>query len=209
MAANRKVVAALAASSLVFALGTGVGVAGNPPASHSCPVPRATSQPFLGWNDAHYYFLAPGGSMESDLTSAGWSLSGQAGLVPGSESFDVTGTADSMSLALPSGSAAQTPPICVTIHDPELRFFALNTGRRDAVLGVKAMFVGNDGKVHSRDLGDVHAGSSWTLTAPLKFRDSIQPGPDGSGQVAFVFSPKDSKGSWRIDDLYVDPLKSQ
>jgi hypothetical protein len=204
-----KLVAALAVSSLVFAVGVGVGVAGNPPSSRSCPVASATSQPFLPWNDAHKYFLAPGGSMESDPTGAGWSLQGGAGLLPGSESFDVTGTADSKSLGLPNGSAAQTPPICVTIHDPELRFFVLNTGKRDAVLKVSTVFLGLDGKYHTHVLPDVHGGPSWTLTPPLKFKDSIQPGPDGTGQVSFVFAPKDNKGNWELDDLYVDPLKSQ
>ncbi len=167
-------------------------------------------QPFLPWKDTHNYFLAPGGSMESDLTAAGWSLSGSAGLVAGSETFDVTGNpADSMSLGLPNGSSAQTPSICVTIHDPELRFFVRNTGQKDAVLKVTSLFLGNDGKVQTHDLGDVHAGSTWTLTNPLKFKDSIQPGPDGTGQVAFVFTPKDNKGSWQTDDLYIDPMKSQ
>ncbi len=148
--------------------------------------------------------------MESDLSAAGWWLSGGAGLTSGSESFDVTGNpGDAQSLGLPAGSAALTPAICVTIHDPELRFFALNTGKKDAVLDVSSLFVGNDGKVHTKDLGDVHAGSAWTLTDPIKFKNSIQPGPDRVGEVAFMFSPRDNKGNWKIDDLYIDPLKSQ
>jgi hypothetical protein len=204
--------ALLALVALVGALEAGVGAAGpKPKPSAPCTVSSADVQPFLPWNDSHRYFLAPGGSMESDLSSAGWSLSGGAGLVTGSESYDVTGAADSSSLGLPDGSSARTPPICVTIHDPELRFFVANGGKKDAVLKVTSLFLGNDGKWHSHDLGDVRAnsGSEWTLTKPLKFKDSIQPGPDRTGQVSFVFTPKDDKGEWRIDDLYIDPLKSQ
>jgi hypothetical protein len=63
--------------------------------------------------------------------------------------------------------------------------------------------------MHTKDLGDVLGGDSWTLTNPIKFKDSIQPGRDGIGQVAFMFSPKDNKGKWQIDNLYIDPLKSQ
>lgn len=38
----------------------------------------------------------------------------------------------------------------------------------------------------------------WTLTQPLKFENAIQPGPDGTAQVAFPISPKDDKGAWQI-----------
>jgi hypothetical protein len=206
-----KFAATLAVMALVGALEAGVGVAAKDP-SRSCSVQPATSQPFLHpWNDSHQYFLAPGGDMESDFSDAGWVLSGDAGLLSSSsESFRVTGNPnDSQSLGLPAGSSALTPSICVTIHDPALRFFAMNTGKKDAVLQVSSLFEGNDGKLHTHDLGDVHAGSDWTLTNPIKFKDSIQPGPDGTGQVAFMFSPKDNKGNWQIDDLYIDPLKSQ
>jgi hypothetical protein len=41
------------------------------------------------------------------------------------------------------------------------------------------------------------------------FKAAINPGPDGTGLVSFVFTPEDDKGNWQIDDFYVDPLKSQ
>ena len=99
--------ALLAVVALVGALEAGVGTAGpKPSAPPSCNVSTNLVRPFLPWNDSHSYFLAPGGSMESDLSAAGWSLTGGAGLVAGSESYDVTGTPDSMSLGLPDGSSA-------------------------------------------------------------------------------------------------------
>ena len=199
--------AILTAMALVGALGAGAGVAAKN-VSRSCSVQPATSRPFLPWGDSNQYFLAPGGNMESDLSAAGWSLSGAANLSAGSELFDVTrNPGDSHSLRLPTGSSALTPSICVTIQDPELRFFARNTGKTDAVLKVTSRFVGNDGKLHTKDLGDVHAGPTWALANPIKFKDSIQPGPYGTGQVAFTFTPKDGKGVWQIDDFYVDPIK--
>jgi hypothetical protein len=202
--------AMLALAALVGAVGAGAGMAGSKASHSGCTVQSATAQPFLPWNDSHLYFLAPGGSMESDLTAAGWTLSGGAGLVPGSEPYDVTGNpADSMSLGLPDRSSAQTPPICVTIHDPALRVFVSNAGKKNAVLFVTSHFLGSDGKWHSHNLGEVKAGPGWSLTNPIKFADSVQPGPDGTGQVAFEFTPAHGKGDWQIDDLYVDPLKSQ
>ena len=52
------------------------------------------------------------------------------------------------------------------------------------------------------DGGTVSSGSAWqpspvllsTLNAPL-----------GSNSVQFTFVPSDTTGSWRIDDVYVDP----
>lgn len=96
----------------------------------------------------------------------------------------------------------------MTAHDPELRFFVLNSGKHGATLNVSAYFVGNDGKAHMKDLADVKAGSGWTLTDGVKFHDVIQPGANGNGSVQFVFTPSD-KSDWQIDNLYIDPLKSQ
>jgi hypothetical protein len=202
----------LATAIAVVAVGIGAGsaLAGKYVPSQGCTVTPATSQPFLNWGDSHNYFLAPGGDMESDLSAFGWSLSGGAALVSGNEPWDVTGNpADSMSLALPAGSSAMTPSICVTVHDPELRFFLQNTGVPGSKLDVSAYFIGNDGTPHVKDLAKVKAHSDWALTSPIKFHDAIQPGPDGTGQVSFVFTPTDAKGNWQIDDLYIDPLKSQ
>lgn len=142
------------------------------------------------------------------MSAAGWLLSGGAALVAGSESYDITGNkADSKSLGLPTGSSAQSPAICVTIQDPELRIFVTNTGKSSAVLNVTSVFTGNDGKTHTKNLASLHGRSSWSLSDPIKFKDSIQPGKDGTGSVAFIFAPADNTGNWRIDDFYIDPVK--
>src|SRR5205085_9345340 len=107
--------------------GATAGIAGG--TGRSCSFQPASSQPFTAWNDSHYYFLAPGGDMESGFSAAAWWLSGGAAHVPGSESFDATGNAsDGMSLRLPAGAYALSPQLCVTIQDPELRLFARHTG---------------------------------------------------------------------------------
>jgi hypothetical protein len=41
------------------------------------------------------------------------------------------------------------------------------------------------------------------------FKAAIKPAADGTGLIAFTFSPKDGKGNWQMDDLYIDPIKSQ
>jgi len=148
--------------------------------------------------------------MESRPLAAGWSLTGGASLVACSESSDVTGSAtDSYSLGLPGLSSATTPQICVTIQDPQFRVFVRNTGDPKAQLMVQAQIVTNAGQPKTYDLGAVKGSGSWTLSSPVRFKSAIQPGSDGTGLIAFTFTPKDATGNWQIDDLYIDPIKSQ
>lgn len=204
-----KFAAVLAVMALAGAFGAGSGVAGNP--SRSCAVQPAISQPFLSWNDSQSYFLAPGGDMESSPSAAGWSLSGGAALVSGSEPFFVSGNSnDSYSLGLPAGSSAMSAQICVTIQDPQLRFFVRNTGDPKAQLMVQAVNLDpSSGKIKTTDLGAVKGSSDWTLSNPVLFKSAIQPGSDGTGLLGFTFTPKDGTGNWQIDDLYIDPIKNQ
>ena len=103
-----------------------------------------------------------------------------------------------------------TAQICVTIQDPQLRVFVRNTGDPKAQLMVQAVnFDPSSGKMKTTDLGSITGSSSWTLSNPVLFKAAIQPGSDGTGLLGFMFSPKDASGSWQIDDLYIDPIKSQ
>jgi len=204
-----KFAAALATMALVGAFGAGIGVAGNP--SRSCAVQPATSLPFLPWNDSSAYFLAPGGDMEGSPAAAGWMLQGGASLLPGSEPFDVTGNAsDSYSLGLPAGSSAMSSQVCVTIQDPTFRVFVRNTGDPKSQLMMQAISFDGSGKMKTVDLGSIKAASTdWMLSSPVPYKAAINPGPDGTGLIGFSFGPKDASGNWQIDDLYIDPIKSQ
>ena len=110
-------VAALAtvAASLVLA---GTGATATTPAA-SCP--GTIEYPFSGFGDANAYVLTPGGSFEG---SNGWTLTGGAAVVAGSESFGVHAASDSKSLSIPAGGSATSPATCVTKLDPTIRFFA-------------------------------------------------------------------------------------
>jgi hypothetical protein len=170
------------------------------------------TQPLLPLGDSDYYFLLSGSSFEGDTT--GWSFDGGAGVVSGNESFYANGASDSQSLALPTGAAATTPDVCVTVQSPTLRLFVLNTGAKDAKLTVSLNFTDKDGKARTqklKDIGTDKTNGSWTLTDPLKFLGPINSilDHDGKANVSFTFAPKDNKGSWQIDELYVDPMKSQ
>ena len=76
----------------------------------------------------------PGGDFEGSL--AGWTLSGGAERVAGSEPYGATGSVGSYSLELPAGASAQSPFTCVNAAYPTFRFFARND--RAALDGARA-----------------------------------------------------------------------
>jgi hypothetical protein len=157
------------------------------------------SHPFTKWGDLASYTLVPGGSFESG--TLGWTLSG-ARVVSGNESYYANSRYDSHSLALPAGSSATTAPFCVGLSRPTIRVFVANGGATSSKLRVKVVFRGLFGVLGILDGGTFSAGPAWnaspimlaTLNAPL-----------GTKSAQFVFTPTDSSGAWRIDDLYVDP----
>ena len=178
-------------------------------ATSSCGWPPLV-QPFAPWKDSGQYFLAPGGNFEGPMT--GWSLAGAAAIASGNESFYVGSSSDSHSLSLPTvTSSATTPLICVTIQSPNLRFFARNKGKLSSQLAVYVNYTGADHKLHSVKIAGLKGlGGSWTLGSSISFINYVrEPLRDGNAWISFTFKPNDSQGAWSMDDLYVDPLKSQ
>ena len=168
-------------------------------ASSSCNY-GAASHPFASWGDIASYTLVPGASFESG--APGWTLAGGAKVVSGNESYFTNSRSDSHSLSLPTGSSATTAPFCVNLNRPTIRVFVANGGSSTSKLRVKVVFRGLLGVLGTLDGGTFTAGTAWkpspimlaTLNAPL-----------GTKSAQFVFTPADSSGAWRIDDLYVDP----
>jgi hypothetical protein len=161
----------------------------------------AASHPFSAWGDVASYTLVPGGSFEGGAT--GWTLAGGARVVSGNESFYARSALDRYSLALPAGSSATTAPFCVSLVRPTIRLFVANGGSSTSKLRVRVVYRSLLGGIlGTLDGGTIAARPSWnaspvmlaTLNAPL-----------GTTSAQFVFTPADSTGAWRIDDLYVDP----
>jgi len=164
----------------------------------------ALSQPFLPWLDPSSYFLAPGGDFESG--AAGWTLSG-ASVVSGNEPWRVGNGSDSHSLRLPAGASATAPATCIGLADPTVRFFARNT----ALLGLGTLVVTADISAAGLDVrvpvGVVTGGSSFQPTLPLPLLANLTSSlPGSTGTVTLEFTALG--GSWQIDDVYVDPFKT-
>jgi hypothetical protein len=162
------------------------------------------TQPFTPWADFDYYKLAPGGNFEG--TSSSWSLSGGAQQVSGSESYGVTGSVGSSSLALPVGAAAQSPSTCVNAAYPSFRFF-VRSDTSGASVSVQAIYQDVNGSTVVIPVGSVLAGSSWAPTPPMLTGSAI-PGAinGGTAYVSLRFTAQG--GSAQIDDVEVDPFRS-
>jgi hypothetical protein len=170
----------------------------------NCPA-EPISQPFSRWLDPFPYQLAPGGSFEAG--APGWRLAGAARVVAGNEPWRVTGGADGASLRLPSGTSATTPPVCVGLEHPTIRFFARRNSGLLSTLAVSAVVTLQGGGTLAVPVGVVVAGGSWTPTLPYFFVGNFLPLLPGQyTPVSFRFTPI-LGGDWQIDDVYIDPWK--
>ena len=175
-------------------------LAGN---GQNCGTP-VSSQVFLPWADVANYYMLPGGNFENG--AAGWTLTGGSGVVAGNESFDVGGASDSNSLSLPAGSSATSPTTCVGIANPDIRYFAQNTGDPTSTLQVSVNYVGPLGVSESAVIGQIAAPNSWQPTLQDPILVNLLPLlPGNLTPVSFTFTPQGAGGNWQIDDVYVDP----
>jgi hypothetical protein len=158
------------------------------------------SQPFAQWGDSSSYELAPGGDFES--SASGWTLSGGAKIVTGSEPYDVSGAVGSHSLALPRGASAQSPFTCVNASYPTFRFFARNDGLLSTVL-VQVVYKTALGTV-ALPLGVVALSGQWQPTLPM-LTGSVVTGllSSGTAHVALRFTAV--TGASDVDDVFIDP----
>jgi hypothetical protein len=199
----RRLTAVLCLATLALA----AGASQSADASTGCGE-RPSGRHFLPWLDLAYYTSAPNGGLENGST--GWSLSGGARVVSGNERFFVGGAGDAHSLSLPSGSSATTGTTCVELLDPTMRLFVMNTGSLLSVLEVEVLYEDVFGTPRAQTIALLPGTARWQPTLPLLFLANLQHPPlltDGTVDVAFRFRPRGSLGSWRIDDVYVDPFK--
>ena len=196
----------IAVLGVVAALAIGAGTA-QAAGTGRCPTYQL-GHPFLPWLDPLSYTLAPNGGFESGST--GWTLSGGAKVVSGNERFFVRSSTDKYSLSLPAGSSATSGLTCVETLETTMRFFAINTGSLLSTLKVEAVYKDAGGTTRSLPVGLVLGTGSWSPALPTPIVANLLELPlltDGKVDVAFRFTPQGILGNWRIDDVYVDPLK--
>lgn len=169
------------------------------------------THPFLRWLDPLPYTLLPGGDFESG--AAGWKLSGGARVVSGNEPFYLNSPSDTHSLLLPAGSSATSPPMCMGLLLPIVRYVS-SGGAFLSYLRVEAVYTDPSGRQRSIDLlpGGLPT-RSWSPSLPaLQLMGTLNVLTlDGlTSDIALRFTPRGTlfgSGTWRLDDVYVDPWK--
>jgi hypothetical protein len=164
------------------------------------------TQPFAQWGDTNSYKLVPGGDFEGAL--AGWTLTGGAKLVAGSEPFGATGALGKSSMYLPAGASVQSPFTCVDFAYPTFRLFAHNNGLLSTVavsIVYKEPLLGS----LTLPVGVIALDGSWqpsaqfqTLSAEQSLVNYLLAG-GAMPQVALRFTAL--TGPSEIDDVFVDP----
>jgi hypothetical protein len=166
--------------------------------------------PFLRFLDPLPYTLLPGADFESG--AAGWRLSGGARIADGNEPWDLSGDG-AHSLLLPAGSSATSPPMCMGLVLPVVRFVS-SGGAALSYLQVDALYTDVAGRQRSVTLLPAALPSrSWTPTLPLLQLGGTLNALTLNGltsEISLRFTPRSllfGSGTWRIDDVYVDPWK--
>ena len=195
----RRLATIFSAAVAAAALAAPSAQAGPLVASGNC-ASKPMSQVFLPWADPAHYFLADGGSFESG--AAGWSLAG-ASVSGGNEPWSVSGPGTS-SLALSAGASAVSGVECVGITEPTLRFFAKGSGL--GRLDVTVHFEDALGNVLTAPAGSLTGSGGWTPGVQMPIAAALLPLlPGETTPVRFEF--KAATGNWKIDDVYVDPMR--
>jgi hypothetical protein len=163
------------------------------------------TQPFKSWSDSSYYKLVSDGGFESGAD--GWALAGGAKIVAGNATQHVGGKDDDQSLLLPAGSSAVSPPVCVGLNEPTMRYFAKKNSGLLSTLTVSVQVQLQLGVWVTLPVG-VDLGGNWHPSLPSLVVANLLPlFPPDMTAVRFKFAPL-LGGSWQIDDVYVDPRMS-
>ena len=196
MKSVRKLIAVLTAALAISAVAAG--------AAQACNYTGA-EQVFKPWGDQHSYVLAPDGGFEGG--GLGWYLGGGATAVSGNESFYLNDAGDSQSLALPAGSTAVSPPICMSIDTPIFRLVARNSGDPSSGLRVEATYA-LLGLVRTKTVSTVYGGSTWAPSQQLSTVLSLSTvvGTVIPSAIQIRITPLGSGGRWQVDDVYIDPF---
>ena len=196
-------VACVAAVTAACSLGgASAGLLGGGGLTPGCS--ESFSTPFAQWGDYASYVAVPDGGFEGG--GAGWKLSGGATVVAGNEPFYVAGADHVKSLALASGAAATSKPLCFGSGYPNFRFFSVATSGAP-VIHVQVLYNGLLGVVGVLDGGAVVPGSGWspTTSQSLLLGNVVAVAPLGTTSVSLKFTV--TGGTAQIDDAFVDPIK--
>jgi hypothetical protein len=169
------------------------------------PTCGTVSQPFAQFGDTNSYYAVPNNGLENGST--GWSMGSGASVGFGNEPWYLGGFG-SHSLLLAPGATAYTPATCISLLDPHIRAFARSNAADDA-LRVQVVFYGLTGNL----LGVLNVAdqqpdgfSTWQPTGDVS---SLLAVPIATTSFRIRFTSLAARGTWQVDDVFVDPLGSR
>jgi hypothetical protein len=180
------VLLAAAAAVLTIAVGSAQAMIG--PAAN-CE-PSAVTAPFAALGDSTPYELVPGGDFQGTL--GGWTVEHGAAL------------ANSGGLSLPARGVATSPPACVNVIHPSVRFYT-QSSTPGTTVEVSAVLRTRAGTV-AIPLGDVTPTADPAPSQPLTLRVPLFGAVSGGVLLGLRFEARG--GTAWIDDVYVDPWRS-
>ncbi|HZI92170.1 MAG TPA: hypothetical protein VFD31_11180 [Thermoleophilaceae bacterium] len=161
--------------------------------------------PFASFGDARAYVLAADGAFE-DATLPGWQLKGGARVADGNEPHFVGNAGDRRSLHLPVGASAISPSMCVDLHYPSFRLFARALGLSPGKLKVEVVYP----DVRNADwstVAQIGSRSDWFLSGDMPLTPDLGGSAAGPRRVALRFTATGLSGSWKVDDVCIDPRR--
>jgi hypothetical protein len=190
------IVLGLVGGTIALAVGAAPASAGL---GLACPTPTAT--PFMPWKDYAYYAFSPDGGFEGG--GSGWTFGGGARVVSGNESFFLHSSTDKLSLSLPAGATATSPPMCISLLSSKMRFLA--RGNYGSEIKVQIIYRGLLSQVLGiLDGGTISPNGTWNASPEISMLGGTLPLLTAS--VSFRFTAVGAAAS--IDDVYLDPMKS-
>jgi len=200
---TRRVVLPLVAAAALFVLGAGSASASLLPDDGAWCDDYTGSQVFLPWGDLASYTLAPGGDFEN--SGSHWTLIAASRDTSDNEPFHVGGDNDHSSLQINNGGTALSPAMCVGLGQPAARFFFKQTGGLPgATLQVDVLFDDASGTTQAQTIGVLGIAQQWRISPQLLTMANLLP-TIGAGETAIAFRFTAIGGSFKIDDVYVDP----
>jgi len=167
---------------------------------------QALEQPFAQFGDQASYTLVGDGSFESGARS--WQLS-RAGVVSGSNPFQVNGGGHTKALQISPGGVATSPEVCVGLEHPTMRFFVKSSGGLLSLstLDVEVIATTSLGVKAAVPIGVVLPNAKWRPSERYLVVANLLPLlPGDYTPVAFRFRAVGG-ATWTIDDVYVDPMR--
>jgi len=164
---------------------------------------RTTTTPFKAWSDSNSYFVAPNGNFESGTTN--WFLSGSASVITENEPWKINSSLHAKSMRLPSGASARVEKFCVNSAEDSIRFFFKRPTTTGAGLRA-AIRVTSGVNVATNDYTVGTGTAGWGLSERIMLPDIR----DASGQqwVEITFFPTNTAATWQVDDLMIDPWRT-